>query len=86
MLRQWRKIKLIQAAPRWFTNLMSLKLRRNRRKCENIASREFWRQKLHEELDELIIEMYGECRPKEIAEEAADLANVAMLCANFFRS
>jgi hypothetical protein len=67
--------------PAWFTRACTKKLEENA--CKNpdmIPYSNFWQHKLHEEVDELIIELSNmKPDPEKVLNEAADVANVAML-------
>lgn len=77
---------MITSCPRWFIRAMSKALNLNCRKNEdNVPYRRFWEARLHEELDELIIELSKpKPYPQKVLEEAADLANIAMLTARWY--
>lgn len=77
-----------------FAQVMEKKLREHddRGDGNHIPGYGFWQDRLHQEVDELIIAMdqadsRPQCRPidmRRVAQEAADVANIAMFIAKWY--
>ena len=76
----------VTSVPRWFTNRMRCKLIQNSHKDPDRVpgGADFWIDKLHEEVSELQRAIDAGDFQK-ILTEAADVANVAMLTARWYK-
>lgn len=79
---------MITEIPKWFIDACNKKLEKNCRKNEDsIPCNDWWEITLHREIDELIYELKKKHPekpdPEKVLNEAADVANVAMLIARW---